>query len=415
MQSSGWVVEYQCPQCGGPVALEETDHILTCDFCRVRLYLVAPDYFRYFLPPRAETGEEIIYVPYWRFRGIAFSCGQPSIHYRVVDASMPATQQPFSPPTLGLRPQAMKLKTVSPDVAGGFVPQHIPFRQLLDRVENWQKIARPLMNSPLFHREFIGETISLIYAPFVYRQEAYFDAVLDRLVQRLPPDSPPPHVPRERNDSWNIRFLPTLCPRCGWDLTGEKESCVMFCQNCDTAWEAAPDGFKKVSHGVVDAEEADVLHIPFWKMTAVVEGVQLESYADLVRFAHLPKVVQEGWEQKRLSFWAPAFKIQPKLFLRLLQQVTAMQPDERIDETLKRPHLFPVMLPAKEAAETIKITLAEVAIDKKRVLPLLEQIQIHVQEHMIVYLPFRVGMHELVQCRHGFSINRAALRLGKKI
>ena len=42
----------------------------------------------------------------------------------------------------------------------------------------------------------------------------------------------------ENVPSWNLTFLATLCPRCGWNLEGEKDSVVLTCGNCQTAWEA---------------------------------------------------------------------------------------------------------------------------------------------------------------------------------
>ncbi|MGD9137268.1 MAG: hypothetical protein PVH42_10930, partial [Desulfobacterales bacterium] len=33
------LIEYQCPQCGAPATIEETDRLFTCQFCRVNSYL----------------------------------------------------------------------------------------------------------------------------------------------------------------------------------------------------------------------------------------------------------------------------------------------------------------------------------------------------------------------------------------
>ena len=42
----------QCPQCGAPADLEETDRLFACPFCRVTSLLLTRDYFRYVLPAR---------------------------------------------------------------------------------------------------------------------------------------------------------------------------------------------------------------------------------------------------------------------------------------------------------------------------------------------------------------------------
>ena len=45
-----WQIEHNCPQCGAPVILDETDRLLTCPYCRTRLYLATTGYFQYHLP-----------------------------------------------------------------------------------------------------------------------------------------------------------------------------------------------------------------------------------------------------------------------------------------------------------------------------------------------------------------------------
>ncbi len=82
-------------------------------------------------------------------------------------------------------------------------------------------------------------------------------------------------------------------------------------------------------------------------MQARIEGLNLETYGDLIRFANLPKAVTSEFEQQRLSFWAPAFKIKPKLFLRLLQQLTILQPNPDESTRLKNLQLTPVSLSKK--------------------------------------------------------------------
>ena len=37
----------------------------------------------------------------------------------------------------------------------------------------------------------------------------------------------------------SLTFLATLCPKCGWTLNGQRDSVVLTCSNCETAWEAS--------------------------------------------------------------------------------------------------------------------------------------------------------------------------------
>ncbi|MCK7515939.1 MAG: hypothetical protein MZV70_76205 [Desulfobacterales bacterium] len=62
-------IEHQCPQCGAPANLEETDRLFACPFCRVKSFLLTRDYFRYVLPAKNPAGKELVYFPYWRFKG----------------------------------------------------------------------------------------------------------------------------------------------------------------------------------------------------------------------------------------------------------------------------------------------------------------------------------------------------------
>ena len=58
---TSFIIEHQCPQCGAPAELEETDRLFQCGYCRVKSYLTIPDYFRYTLPHHAPAGKELIY------------------------------------------------------------------------------------------------------------------------------------------------------------------------------------------------------------------------------------------------------------------------------------------------------------------------------------------------------------------
>ncbi len=60
VKSSNLRIDYQCPQCGAPAELAETDRLFTCVFCRVKSYLLESGYFRYRLPHKAPAGQELI-------------------------------------------------------------------------------------------------------------------------------------------------------------------------------------------------------------------------------------------------------------------------------------------------------------------------------------------------------------------
>jgi hypothetical protein len=376
--------------------------------------LLSPDFFQFCLPPRVPR-DDIFYLPYWHVRGLAFTCANTSIRFRVVDTSRCAAELDFAPPTLGLRPQVMKLHFVSDEEKAFYVSRRKEARELLLQEDAWQKIDSLSAREQVFLREFIGETCSCIYAPFYYKNKTYYDAILDRPVYRLPPDMKAANLKGKRNPGQQISFIPAMCPQCGWDLTGEKESSVFICHNCESVWDSDTGKLKPLEYSVAETDEQDVLHVPFWRMQASIEGVQLETFADLIRFANIPKAITSAFEQQRLSFWAPAFKIKPGLFQRLLQQLTFLQPQADEGIRLKNLQLAPVNLPKKEAADSIKIALAGLAVKKHDFFPQLESITAHVTESRLVYLPFRQSGYDYVQCHCGFSLSKSAFKFGKKI
>lgn len=413
---SGWIIEHQCPQCGAHVKLDEADHLLTCPYCRVRLYLVPPDYFRYCLMPKDIPEEDIIFAPYWRFRGMEFCCKPYALQHRVVDTSILAAGHTALPQSLGLRPQALKLRFAVPGSKARFLTSAIPFKEAFSRWSSQEKAAGAASaKSDLFFREYIGETVSVIYAPFYLKNDSMYDALLNRPGEMQAQKNSGEACSFTSTDAMEITFVPTLCPLCGWQLEGEKESCVLLCTQCDSAWQASGKGFKKIAHEVIDSKEDEIMYVPFWKIKADVEGAKLQSYADLIRFSNLPKVVKQEWEERGLNFWSPAFKIQPNLFLRIAKQMTGFQPCLQTEERLGSRPLYPVTLPAAEAAESVKVTLAELALDKKRVYPRLSDVKISLREHTLAFFPFFIKANELVSCHLGFSVDRNALKFGKSI
>jgi hypothetical protein len=338
------------------------------------------------------------------------------VRQRVIDTSIRATAQTFFPISLGLRPQALKLRFVSSNNKARYLKQQGSFREtLLDGDSPTRNSVEPAhaLSTPL--REFIGETLSLIYSPFVLNKATLYDAIVKRPVAAASAEDASSSLIFEQPAHRSISFVPTLCPQCGWQLEGEKESCVLACANCDSAWEPSGNSFTHVAYRVGAGKDTAVMHVPFWKMQAAVTGISIASYADLVRLANLPKAIRREWEEKKICFWSPAFKIQPHIFLRLSQQMTALQPEESWHEKLAGLSLYPVTLPVSEAAQSIKVTLAHIIKDKKLIYPLLPAITITIQEYVLMYMPFTITAHELIQPSLGFGIDRTALRFGKGI
>lgn len=398
-----WQIEHQCPQCGAPVILEETDRIFLCPYCRTKLYLIPNDYFRYFIAPADATSREIIYIPYWRLKGLSFSIQHSEVSHRFVDTNILALTFPGVPSSLGLRPQVFRLKFASPEISGTFFNPQISVREVMDHFGAPDPLS-------IYHT-FIGETVNLIYSPMYLENNVLYDSILKRPVYTLETGDSENLMASRASSRGNISFISTLCAQCGWDLQGEKDAMVLICRNCDSAWSCRGNAFTNVAYAIMANGESVSHYLPFWRMRARIEGIRLESYGDLIRAGNLPKAITRTFEETPLYFWCPAFKVNPALFLRWARQMTVSQPEEKSRELSQGMSLYPATLPISEAEESIMITIADI-ITVKRIIPLLPEIRIHVNEFLLVYHPFTSRQSELVHATMKLSIDKRSLAYG---
>jgi hypothetical protein len=406
----GFAVEQECPQCGAPIALEETDHLIICPYCNIKNYLFVQDYFRFVLPHKAPN-RDILYAPYLRFKGEAFLCEGATIDHSIVDLTYQGSSYKQLPISLGVRPQAMKMRFVTPDVHGFFLQCSL---KPLDVLANVGKRTAAHAAGMPFHRAYIGETFSLIFLPLFAQGDRVFDAVLNRPIAQLSDDAVFPPPGGDDKPAWRITFMATICPQCGGDLQGERDSVVLNCGNCDTAWEAAEGRLIQVARQIVPGKGKDLISVPFWKITVRDEGLGINTYADFIRITKQPLVMQRAWKDRELSFWIPAFKIRPKVFLRLASQMTILQQDvAMMEECLPQKNLYPVTLPRDEAAQGLKITLANSAMDKKELFPLLPRVDFAITKSDLIYLPFRPTGLDIIHEETEISINKNTLKYGR--
>ncbi len=368
--------------------------------------------------------QELIFVPYWRFRGMSFLCRANKTEQRIIDATALAADYNKLPHSLGVRPQAVPLRFVTPELKPHFFLSHQPFRTVfswierrlltVERMSIANRKTSHISRDKVYHRAYIGETTSLIYLPLFIRGSALYDAVTEKRVASIP-DKEAGALSFQKLRAGHISFIPTLCPRCGWDLQGEKDSLVLLCRNCDTAWKASGSGLEKLDFAVFSGEKDSPLYLPFWRMKVQITGVSLRSYADLVRFANLPKAIQRAWEEQEIHFWSPAFKIRPELFQRTAKAATNAQLVVEAGQRVPKAEVFPVTLPAEEALQGLKITLVNMAVPKKNILPLIDKITITPQESLLVLVPFSKNTHEYVQKEMRLSLNINALKYGRNL
>ena len=398
-------IDHQCPQCGAPATLEETDRLFQCQYCRVKSYLQAKQ-FRYVLPSNAPEDKELIYVPYWRFKGMRFSCLAKGMEHQLVDVSHKAIHEEQFPRSVGLRSQTQKLRFASSDIKGRFLAPTLPFSEMIRIID---KRFKPSHTKPIVHQADIGDSLSIIYSPF-YFDGNFMDAILNKPVtKRLPDDFDVSTYAGKRLD-WNMHFLPTLCPHCGWDMEGERDSQVLSCENCSSVYHPGENGFSKLSTAHLAAEGEHLRYMPFWRIKADVSHISLTSYDDLVREANLSKTIQPGMPNPSFYFWALAFKVRPQFFIKLSQAMTVAQPAGKFLKGIPSSgHLHPVNLPLKEGLESLKLTLSGMIKPRHKIVSLLPEIKIKPISYVLVYLPFIEKHHEWVQPGMQMAINKNML------
>ncbi len=406
-----FLIEYQCPQCGAPATIEETDRLFACQFCRVNSYLMPGRFFHYLLPHPPDTRKNILYFPYWRFKGMLFFCGPSGIHNRFVDVSHQAIDSPIFPVSVGIRSQTLKLRFATAEMEGRFLSPQQPFDKFLN---TFQERFGKSVPKPILHQSNIGETLSLIYSPF-YLKDRLYDAILDRAISANLPENFEFDKISEDRPHWHIHFISTLCPNCGWDLEGERDALVLICKNCNSAWYPVGKKLKQLKFYRFESHAERKIFLPFWRIKADISGINLDSYADLVAVANLPRAVQSGWSDVSFRFWIPAFKIRPKIFLQLATHTTLSQPYHQLIPEMPDDGIYPINLPIEEAIESLKLTLANFIKPRKVLIERLDGIRIKAKRFSLVFLPFDEGHHEYIQTDFQLAINKNVIKLSKNL
>lgn len=349
----------------------------------------------------------LYYLPYWRFKGVRYTCSPTGVTHQFTDISRMAMTHPpkRTAISLGLRSQSLALRLISSETAGTFLTPR-DYSQTLTAMDNR---FRP--GNKTGFQEDIGETTSLIYAPFYIRDDLMVDGILNKPVGPVETGESDIRTQQRCRPEKEMHFLPGLCPSCGWDLTGHSDSLVLVCKNCNTLWRSRGKKLARIRFACNRPKnETDVL-LPFWQIHADISGLDLERYSDLIRFANLPQLPAPDNDRQTVSFWAPAFKIRPDIFLRLTTQLAVLQPGDTASRQLGDHPLAPANLPSVEAVESIRITLGALMKPARRYLPRLIASTITPTAIKLVYLPFESKSHELFHPELRVSINKNSLKL----
>lgn len=411
-------IHQNCPSCGAGIELHEADRLIRCPYCEVQNFMITSGVFRFTLPDKAPAHidrRSMFYAPYLRFKGNVYYCKGKFQKFKVVDTTQQGMDTAILPPSLGLRPQAMPISLVSSDIKGVFLRQTIKAQVLLERAALLTVIDSENIEAPFYHRAYIGETLSCIYLPLYVADGVLYDAVTNKVMASGGSSERMMAQGVRYRETWTPRFLATLCPHCGDALSGEHDSLVLLCHNCHSSWEERRGSFSSIDWEKVSSIDSNVYYLPFWKLQVRSPENGLESFGDLLRVTNQPRVVMAKHTEMELEIWVPAFKLRPSTFLRLGKTVTLSQ--ERIPpgDSVMVGRMHPVTLQRKEAVQAIKSFVAAVALNKRKLLPLLPEMYFHPVATTLSYLPFADQGHDFVQEQTGISVAKSVLRFGRKL
>jgi hypothetical protein len=406
-------VEHHCPQCSAPIILDENDLLLICPYCRVRLYISFEGYPRYYLPPQVDR-DLAFFVPYWRSKGMEFEVRAAGIQESVVDRTWNASRYPSFPPSLGIRPQALRLRLVESGEQRKLLPASLtpddeppehPLTSLMDR-------DFPEEQDPLLFRAFLRDTFSLIYLPAIEKEGIIHDAIDAKSFGGSLPELSKGDQPVDHSTLCRYHFVPALCPNCGNDLAGEKGSRIVFCQSCMVGFSVSKGTLTDIPLLVAGEGSKTASFLPFWRFSVETRGLPLPRTTGRI----LPGGRMEQFERGEFCFWVPAFKINPQLLLRLAHRATtarlAVQPLPAMPGISSIP---PVTIPSAEAVKTLKLLLLLLS-PRDRDLPLrLNDLSIEVKEVTPVLIPFEQTGYELTNRQIQVAVHVNALKYGRNL
>jgi len=395
-------IDLQCPQCGAPAVLNETQYIIKCSSCGTCNIIHAHPYPCYYMEPNQKKYADlkIIYIPYWRFKGLEFTLGGNIPRFRVNDISSIAVQKTSLPPALGFHSQTQRLKFVHKGINGVFIQPEISRKNILHQIGG---------NSD--RKVYIGEILSLIFMPFYLDSHTLYDGLTGNKLAVEPPDTDAGKKPPD----YNLKFTPSICPNCGWDLKGETDSLVLHCDNCMSFWLVRNRKLNRINALFFSSKKDIQLQVPFWRFHIEFSTLQLSTRANLIKTANIPKIIREKDIQQILYFYIPAFKLNPKLFLRIGKQVTMAEIEPAEVEIIRNDPFHPVDLPLEEGMQAVAPILMNLCSNKEGTWKILKHEKLKLRSCSLAYMPFHAAGSEYIQDTLGFSIPKNSLKFGRQI
>jgi len=392
--------------------------LIRCSFCDVQNFMVFKGLSRFVLPdnvPSSISLEEIFYFPYLRFKGQIFYCLSHQLGYKIIDTTYIGLNNYDLPPSLGLRPQAMKLLPVTYKIKGRFIKKNEKSKAIFQKAEKLSELGRETRKKPTFYRSFIGETVSIIYLPTYPNNGQLYDGVLNRPIGGTDGLNKLTETSMTYQDNWVADFITTICPGCGDILHGAHDSVILSCKNCHRSYQEKAGSFVKIDWQIVTSNSSRARYLPFWKLEVEAKGINFTCFGDLLRLTNQPVAIQDHQKEMRPVFIIPAFKIRPKTFLRIAAAITLSQSYIPKGGTTMTADMHPVTLSVLDAEGAIKAVFGAMTIYKEKLLPRFPKISFRVIKAQLVYLPFEDHGHDLIQEQTEVSIISNVLQFGRSL
>lgn len=346
------------------------------------------------------AGRRITYVPYWRFKGLEFSLGGRSPSFRVMDYSCRAVENSGLPVSLGLRSQTQKLEFIRKDMSGSFVTPDISRKDILKQISG--------SGNKKIH---IGEVLSLIFMPFYQDNDIVYDGLSGKALAISPSDLSEDKTP----SAFSLEFTPGLCPDCGWDLKGETDSLVLCCGNCMSFWHVHNKTLNKIKALFYGTGTPEDMLMPFFRLQIEFQTLECSTYAQLIKIANIPKVICDEDKKVPLYFYVPAFKISPKLFLRIGRQITLAGIEPLPAGKMPAMRFHPADLPIEECFQAILPLFMELCTKKKEIWSLLEKEKLKLTSFCLTYISFQTSGSDYIQESLGIGLPKNSLKFGRNL
>lgn len=408
-----------CPTCGAPITLHEDDHLLLCPYCGVKNYMVRSGWPRFVLQPPANFShrhaDRLFYLPYLRFKGTIFSCACLEVQHNLVDTTRIAISLKSLPPTLGLRPQAMKLLPTTRDMSGTFIRQQLKSESVLHQAVLLAELFSAQAGKNPVHRALVGETVSRVYLPVMQIGERLYDGLTGDLFDLDPAFLNDSTIVTRWQESWQPAFLSTLCPACGDILDADAKSLVLHCRNCQTCWQENGGQLSELDWICLEDTGKNSQYLPFWHISLNEPQAKLDTLADYLTWSNQAVVIRPQYANMPLTFILPAFKINPAQFLQLAKKTTLLQEHWQKGSRANMTNLYPVTLPETEAVQAIKAVIAYSAVAPQQIFSMLPELNFAITSIRLLYLPFDDAGHDKIQPASRLSIPSASLHYGRTL